>query len=267
MTERGSRWSFLVSWDGLDSSQQVQVFVPIAIAFINIFAYLILGFSGSFLIILVASTTIYLASEKLSRFAFENEMKRKFDELRAGDRDLRFIGTGIEAIDWFYEHSNGLQSVENTVFREQYEETGFVLEKALPRFLETQRRILEEGAVWQDLAYCGFADHVRELHNTLSSEAKKRHKGWSIPVNIPLLQVLILNYQRPDRSPAILFGWNYAAGDKSAVFLSENADTVGYFRRYFSELKNAAATIDFSPTPPTPPVAEPPTLSAQASPS
>jgi mRNA-degrading endonuclease YafQ of YafQ-DinJ toxin-antitoxin module len=152
--------------------------------------------------------------------------------------NLIYLGDTNDAVDWFCQHANNIESVDNTIFYRYTDERRQVYTaEAMPRYVDTIKMNLRNRCIWTDLFTNDQRDAAEEFFVSLSDDQRMYYRSRVIKSDLsktPLLQVLILRY-RHDRK-AVLFGWGFPNGKETNVYLSTGKETVEYFEDYFDSL-------------------------------
>jgi hypothetical protein len=183
----------------------------------------------------VVSVTVTLFFYMISRYHFENDMRRALDDPE--NEDLRYLGNSRDGFEWFRKNSHGLVEVFNTVYRPRTSHRREV-QAEYDVYFAAIRRAITPHCVWRDLV-CPSIDVStlphQEFINSLSAEQKAGYEAKQIEgAEVPLLQITVLKFA--DDSMKASLGYGFPHSKELMVFVTSNRDTVAFLETYFMSL-------------------------------
>lgn len=235
----------LKSFKELSLERKAVILGTLATAVLSMIIYGITGGGFLFYVTLVFGSALTFATDKLSRFDFEDKLKSYFNELHRGEQDLRCIGRVSEALTWLRQDGRSIHRVENTVFtRVDYRGHSDVDGSDFKRFIEFAHKAIGYGAHWTDICTPSQTGAIDDFRANLRGEMQGSYTALMLASELPIIQCMIVEF-KGSGDKAVLYGWSFPTGSprKEYVFHSENEGVVSFFSDYMSELRSNASPV------------------------
>ena len=190
---------------------------------------------------MTTSITIAFIADRVSRFGFENKTEKELSKVIMHPTDLQCIGDSEAGARWFIKNHRGASRVKNTVFNRTDQINSPRVAELNAEIISTAKRVIDGGCSWTD----AYLPHEEEAINALRSSLKKTPKGkylsHKIETSIPMIQVLIIEYDTDN--VCALIGWGIVGSTKSRVYLTRDRSAFDYFEDYFDKIVSSSLPI------------------------
>lgn len=232
-------------WADLTGPQQWSIGATLLGSIATIGSYVLFGVPLTFYTVVV-TTTIVIVSDRIARYTHENKTSDVISRIHFSENDLQYIGSTNEGHTWISQHTLGLVSVDNFVYR-QLVQHHLHKKLSLDNYVENiVKTIIEEGCIWRDLVR--FQSDEQQIHgffSNLSPEAQRRYSAGLLLFEKPLLQVMIFRYNHrvTDQKNTVLFGWAFGGEAKSRIFAATSDIVLDYFQSYFNAIYSCSEPL------------------------
>jgi hypothetical protein len=236
-------WTGLKFLNNLSWDQQLSLAVTSLGAVAAVVIYASYGPGSSFYYSLIAATTASLLFDRITRYSFENQTVKELTEANLRPSDLHYIENSAAGLAWFCEHYSQFRTVYNTLYRPRDGRFGYI-ETEYERYTDAIKKCIDEGCGWFDLVLPGQRPAAEAFYGSLSETQKARYRADELILQdeVPIFQVTVFKYKNDDRA-SVSFGWGFADGRDSRVFVSTDPKIVSYFDDYYRVLQSKARPL------------------------
>jgi hypothetical protein len=247
-------WTWFKEWNSLTGTQQTSVAILVIGSAISIATYASYGSDKAYYTV-VATTTVALLFDRITRYTFENKTVAEMVKINLSEMDLRYIGDSVIGLGWLTKNYLDLYTVDNTVYRPKGEYHSGYIEEHYAGYFDAIKRAIDNGCGWRDYALTPHVDAIHEFYSTLTDQQKRRYTAFEIKQDMPMFQLTIFRYKDQlsrDENMQVSFGWGFG-GNHSRVYMSSDLRTVQFFEDYFHMLRgNKNVEMIYGPNLPAP---------------